>query len=99
MAKRRSDAAGMCWYRREDYPRIREIMVDAHVLPPTYDEWQRQAERRERAAQDKGLAVIRAMVEPDEFLAWCAREDLNLDANARTMFAAQFAMLHVDWTR
>lgn len=38
----------MAWYRREDYPRILEIMTDHDRLHRTYDEWQNAAEEGER---------------------------------------------------
>lgn len=91
-------AAGISWFREEDYPRILEIMTDAHVLPPTYQVWREKAERQERTAKASGVIVIRAVIEPDEFLAWCAREGLNVDAKARTAFAADFAARQVKAT-
>jgi hypothetical protein len=40
---------GMSWYRREDYPRILQIMLDAHKLPRTFDDWK----GKPRAAKKK----------------------------------------------
>src|SRR5262249_9714136 len=31
------------WYRREDYDRIRAIMDDGPLMPPTFDEWEATA--------------------------------------------------------
>ncbi|MBW7966771.1 hypothetical protein [Bradyrhizobium sp. BR 10261] len=84
-------AVGISWFNREDYPRILEIMVDAYVLPPTYERWREMAESQERRAKASGLAVVRAVIKPEEFVAWCAKEGLDVDAKARTAFAAEFA--------
>jgi hypothetical protein len=91
-------AAGISWFREEDYPRILEIMTDSHVLPPTYELWREKAERTERNAKAGGMIVIRAIIDPAEFLTWCAREGLNVDAKARTAFAADFAARQVKAT-
>lgn len=84
-------AAGISWYRREDYPRALDIMEDAHVLPPTCDEWERKAERQEREWQSRGFVVVRAIIDPEQFPAWCARRGLHVDAKARMRFANEVA--------
>ncbi|MGZ3309798.1 MAG: hypothetical protein ACXU8R_14870 [Xanthobacteraceae bacterium] len=82
---------GIPWYRREDYPRILEIMEDARILPLTFDEWQRKAEGVEHIS---GAPAVRVMIDPDEFLAWCAREGRPVDGKARATFAAEGAARH-----
>jgi hypothetical protein len=88
-------AAGMSWYRAEDYGRILEIMEDADKLPPTYDQWRRGAERGERELKGRRDVVIRAMIDPDEFPAWCREKGLKLDADGRTTFASWVAYQQV----
>jgi hypothetical protein len=84
---------GIAWFNREDYPRILAIMADSHVLPTTYEAWFYRAERAERDAKRSGITVVRAIIDPAAFVAWCTREGLNVDANARMTFAAEFARL------
>ena len=84
-------AMGIPWFNREDYPRILKVMVDVDVLPATYEGWYYRAERTEREIERSGALVVRAIIDPDEFIAWCAKEGLNIDAKARTAYAAEFA--------
>jgi hypothetical protein len=84
-------AVGISWYRKHEYVRVRRIMVDTHALPPTYEVWRWKAESEERRAQARGVLVIRAIIGPKEFLGWCARNGLRVDATARTAFAAEVA--------
>jgi uncharacterized membrane protein len=88
-------AAGISWYHKEDYPRILKMMIDSHVLPSTYSEWKKKAEGQERKWQADGVTVFRAIIDPDEFPAWCKAHGLNVDAKGRTAFASEFAMLQV----
>jgi len=88
-------AVGMSWYRAEDYRRILEIMEDADKLHSTYDQWLKAAERGERELKGKGHIVIRAMLDPDQFTAWCREKGLKRDAQARTQFASWFAAQQV----
>jgi hypothetical protein len=78
-------------YRAEDYGRILEIMEDADKLHQTYDQWLKAAELGERELKGKGHVVIRAMLDPDEFTAWCLEKGLKLDAEGRKQFASWVA--------
>jgi hypothetical protein len=90
-----SKLAGLAWYTVQDYPRILKIMADAHLFPCTYGEWRIGAEQREREAQDRGFVLVRAMIDPDEFLAWCKERGIQADLRARGAFAAEYAMATV----
>lgn len=84
--------AGINWYRREDYPRILEVMEDRHLLAPTYDEWLRAAEKGIQHFTDKGLIAIKAEIEPESFLAWCKERGLKVDAKARNEWGNSVAL-------
>lgn len=78
---------GIAWYRESDYPEILRIMADRHLLPPTHREWKQKAERLEREQTGKGVRVVRAVIDPKTFPAWCAAAGLDIDAKARMEFA------------
>jgi hypothetical protein len=85
----RLQATGIPWYRPQDYSRILAIMEDAHLLPPTYEIWREKAERLERDIKRSGQVVVRAVIDPEEFLVFCAARHLHVDAKARVAFANQ----------
>lgn len=80
-------AVGMVWYRREDYPRILQIMADADKLPATWDKWFYRAEKGRRRIEKDGMVVEKVYLDPDEFPRWCEARGLDIDAKARTRFA------------
>ena len=84
-------AVGIAWYRESDYPRILQIMEDADLLHATFLEWQKAAEQAERMSERNGTPIIRAIIDPQEFPAWCRARGLNVDAGARMAFANEFA--------
>lgn len=98
MAGQQVSAAGIPWYRREDYDRILRIMADADKLPRTYDQWLQQAERVERRCKASGMIVVRAIVDPDEFPRWCASRGLNVDAKARVAWGNHAALISTKTT-
>jgi hypothetical protein len=91
MAQNVPMAMGMVWYYRQDYRRVGEIMEDADLLPATYDQWLKKAEAAEREMKKRGHTVIRAMINPDEFVMWCGARGLKTDAEARKQWANEAA--------
>ena len=68
-------------------------MLDSDLLPPTYDRWLKQAERVLEKARREGQRPIRAHVDPDRFLDWCADNGYPPDGMARLSYAAYVARL------
>jgi hypothetical protein len=82
---------GWAWYEESDYPRILQIMEDADRLPATYARWREKAETAERELKGRGHEVVRAMISPDTFPAWCRSHGKKVDAQARILFASYVA--------
>jgi hypothetical protein len=81
------------WFDRESYPHILEVMLDHDLLPPTYDRWLKQAQRVLEKARRDGLKPIRAHIDPDRFLAWCADNGSEPDGMARLAYAGYIARM------
>lgn len=85
-------AMGIPWYTLENFDRVKTVMEDAHLLPQVYSLWRLKAEQAERQLRRQGYLVVRAHLDPDEFVAWCRARGLNVNAKARTEFAAEVAL-------
>lgn len=83
----RPRVVGMAWYRREDYGRLREVMVDRERLATTYNAWLASAEQVANEVERSGVVVERVVISPDEFTEWCAARGLPCDGAARGRFA------------
>jgi hypothetical protein len=83
--------AGITWYTRENYAACREIMSDKHILPFSYDDWEKKAEAQIKPFENNGWRVVKVMVHVDEFKKWCATRNLDIDAKARIRFANETA--------
>ena len=59
------------WYRRQDYPLMREIMDDGETLPLSFDEWEKNAECEQAAAKREGVSILPVFLDPDEFFTFC----------------------------
>jgi hypothetical protein len=84
-------AIGISWFNESDYPEVLRIMVDAHVLPRTFRDWQEKATKQFSQLEAEGFKVFRAVIDPKSFPGWCAMRGLDIDAKARTRFASEYA--------
>ena len=75
------------WYRRQDYPLMREIMDDGETLPLSFDEWEKNAECEQAAAKREGVSMLPVFLDPDEFFTFC--KEKKISPNRKT--AAEFA--------
>lgn len=91
MEEKKVQALGMVWYERDDYAEVLRVMEDRHLLPPTFVQWRMSAEAGEKRYRREGLLVVRAPLDPKTFPEWCKGRGLNVDAQARTRFASEFA--------
>lgn len=80
-------AVGIPWYRKADYRKILKIMTDSHLLPATYEQWEHKAQSVEADMRAQGYVVVRAIIDPKTFRAWCRERSLNVDARGRSEFA------------
>jgi hypothetical protein len=82
---------GMPWYRAEDYSRLRQIVSDPHAMASAFDAWLASAQNNEQVAKDAGFTVVRVLLEPLSFAAWCTERGLSPDGAARVRFASESA--------
>lgn len=82
--------AGVAWYGREQWERLRTIADDPENFHDTYEEWLANAQARTRDLKQKGVSVQRVDVDIDELRAWCEEQQCKLDGQARANFVVYF---------
>lgn len=80
---------GCAWYRAGQWERLREIAADAEKLEETYEAWVENAERALREMRESGMRVEKVAVDLEALLAWCQRQELEVDAHARALYVAE----------
>lgn len=81
-------AVGLPWYSQATYRRSIDLMEDRAAFPSSYEAWLKEAELMRRRVEDDGNIVYRVIIDPEEFGAWCRRQDVMPNAAARERFAA-----------
>lgn len=81
------EITGLAWFSEDDYAQARELMSDEGDLPEDYSRWLRGAETTERDLREQGLHPIRVAIVPEDFVRWCRKRGIAMDARARREFA------------
>jgi hypothetical protein len=82
---------GIGFYRREQWPLLRETAVDSHLLEETYDGWIEVVDTAVTKIRDRGLEPKLVTVDVLELLAYCKRRGIPNNAEARAKFIAKLA--------
>lgn len=80
-------AVGIAWFTRETYDDCMSLFEDSDQLPDTYDDWLIRAKQAEEQVARQGMKIVRAIIDPKTFPAWCAANGFaNIDKQARMAF-------------
>lgn len=82
---------GLPWFRREDWPALRALFVDADTLHAEWEDWQQSATKVEAQIRASGQRVVRAELRPEAFAAYCSTLGIPTDAEARLLWANEAA--------
>jgi hypothetical protein len=80
---------GVAWYRREQWPRLREIAADPEMIEETYEEWFEIAEERFGDIRLPGVQIKKVDVDVEELMAWCQERGFLIDSRARAQYVSE----------
>ena len=84
-------ATGIPWYRPKDYDRLKAMFTDGRELPDTFDSWLSRAKAIYDRLTKEGHVVHQAFIDPDAFPEWCRVRRLEMNAQARSQYAGEYA--------
>ncbi|MDF1556146.1 MAG: hypothetical protein P1P84_23955 [Deferrisomatales bacterium] len=78
---------GVAWFEDEAaYRRALEIFTDPENMPPSFEAWKALVGRQCALIQGSGTLPLRADIDPERFLAWCADRGFLANAAGRVAF-------------
>jgi hypothetical protein len=82
---------GVAWFRREDYPRIREISDDEMIA--SFEEWEARTTQFLASREEPGVILEKVIIDPEELLAFARQfHDGQINTKVRAEFAARLVM-------
>ena len=80
---------GFAWYRPDQWQRVRDISTDVDDLEDNYEAWLRLAEQKFKELNAAGLRVEKVDVDSERLIFWCNERRLEVNAQARSRYAAE----------
>ncbi len=85
-----SRRVGLPWYEPDQYDELRSSLADGSRLPLNYETWRVATEQMEGEVMRSGVEVVRVLIKPAAFAAWCAQHGVESDAATRARYASEF---------
>jgi hypothetical protein len=84
---RMNDVIGIAWFKDElTYRRALGIFTDPQEMPASFEEWKALVERECELIKGTGRIAIRADIDPETFVAWCATRGFVANSQGRIAF-------------
>jgi hypothetical protein len=82
-----NDVIGIAWYKdAATYRRALEIFTDAENMPASFEDWKALVGRQCEIIKENGDSALRADIDPETLLAWCASRGHKANAQGRIAF-------------
>jgi hypothetical protein len=78
---------GIAWYKdKATYCRALDIFTDPASMPTTFEDWRVLVARECELIKYAGNVALRADIDPEAFVDWCASHGFRPDSQGRTAF-------------
>ena len=82
-----TDVIGIAWFKDEPtYRRALASFADPENLPGSFEDWKALVARQCELIRESGNTAIRADIEPETFLVWCASRGFKANSSGRIAF-------------
>lgn len=90
-AKRRTQSLviGVTWYTPETWAQVKATAVDPECFEDSFEKWKAMAVAARRNFQRSGVMALECQVVPEEFFAWCARNERQNDSTVRGEYVSE----------
>lgn len=79
----------IAWFRREQWPLLKQKAADRDEIEDTYDDWEKEAKKLVRMCIETGNKFHKIDVDVFALEKWCEEKGLQNDSKARSQFAAE----------
>ena len=86
---------GVCWYKEEQWERLKDIVADPEVIEDTYQQWRKDAEKALGELKATGVNVKKVSVDTEGMLLWANEHGRSLDGEARSQYAI-YLLKHIE---
>ena len=77
----------VCWYKKEQWDHLKEIVSDAEKLGESYEKWEAEAEKNIGIFRSKGQRVKKMHIDTEQMLVWAKENSIELMSSNLSSYA------------
>ena len=85
----RSLVIGVTWYTEETWARVKATAADPECFEESFEKWKAMAVAARRNFQRSGVLALECQIDPDEFAAWCERNQQENNSTSRGEYVSE----------
>jgi len=83
----RSPTVVVCWYKKEQWDHLKEIISDPENMHDSYDEWEKSSEDTITQLRSQGQRIKKIPVDTEQMLAWANDNKMTLKSSNLSYYA------------
>lgn len=88
----KTQTAGLCWVRPEQWQRLLEVAEDSDRLEATWEEWQAKSLEMIEVFATRNILIEKVDVDIEALIAWCQEKDKPVNASTRAEYVTALMM-------
>lgn len=89
MAEEEKHYAGICWFEKEQWERLKEVAEDRDRLEDTWEEWHARSLDMIETFATRNIFIEKVSVDLDELINWCNSKEKGVNSATRAEFVTQ----------
>ncbi len=85
-SKTEKPVLGVGWYKKEQWPLLREKSKDAEELEETYDDWVANSNDTINNLSKSNYYIEKIEIDVEELIEWCKKENCVLNGESRSKY-------------
>ena len=79
----------LAFYRKEDWNRLLNSVVDKDTMHDTWEEWYREVMKLKKKLKNQGIIVHEVTIDIDQLKAYCLEHGLKNTGKIRSQYATE----------
>jgi len=80
---------GVTWYTEETWAQVKATAVDPECFEASFEKWKAVAVAARREFQRSGVMALECQIVPEEFFAWCTKNNQENNSTARAEYVSE----------
>lgn len=89
MTEEEKHYAGICWFEKNQWEKLKEVAEDRDRLEETWEEWHARSLDMIDTFATRNIFIEKVSVDLEELIQWCEKNDKSINSATRAEFVTQ----------